>query len=513
MISAAVLAVAVGPVQAAPADDPKSQIPNTGADPVPSGELQLPGGLTPPAAPQLSPLAQRMVAEQTRLEQMGEQLKQKALDHASARTNLALADREWRAASERLAEAERKAQDDAAKAYKAAAELPPDLGSNLRNLGALSAVPDDDPPGFGSVRDLIRAQQEERDRYQAYSEAIKTEQMLASEYLALQAEFKKREAAYLALRQQHADQLAEIEREREAREQRIGEQYIRNGALNGFGANPRALEAVKVALKQLGDPYVWGAEGPNSFDCSGLMWYSYYHGAQYSLPRVAKDQYYATRSRTVSRYALLPGDLIFFASNPNDWTTVHHVGMYLGKGKMIHAPHTGDVVKIATVWWSEFFAATRVLPEVVAPGGNGSTPPPSGGNGSTPSPGNGSKPPPTGGGSTSPTPGPGQSTKPPVSVSPSPPTSPTSPPSESPSESPSTPPSSTPSSPSAEPTSAPADPPGDDPSDDPSTPADESSSPADEPSSPGDKASAPSDEASASASNSAAATASPLASP
>ena len=59
------------------------------------------------------------------------------------------------------------------------------------------------------------------------------------------------------------------------------------------------------------------------------------------------------------RSALLPGDLIFFASG-SSWQSVHHVGMYLGGGKMVHAPTTGDVVKVSTVWWSRFYAATRV---------------------------------------------------------------------------------------------------------------------------------------------------------
>ncbi len=102
--------------------------------------------------------------------------------------------------------------------------------------------------------------------------------------------------------------------------------------LAGGEAHPRALAAVRYALAQLGDPYVWAAEGPNAFDCSGLMWAAYRSaGADYfGLPRVSRDQYYATRHRTVAPSALLPGDLLFFASS-SCWTTIHHVGMYIGE--------------------------------------------------------------------------------------------------------------------------------------------------------------------------------------
>jgi peptidoglycan DL-endopeptidase CwlO len=391
LISSIVLSIAVGPAYATPDTTPGSdQVPNTGVRPVADRPLQLPGAVAPATVPGVSSLAQQLQTKQAEMEQAGEQAKQANLEHASARTNLALADRNWRAAGDRLNRAQTQADADAAAAYKATAGLPPQLTSDLQGFGALSAVTGDDIPGIGSARELLRAKQEEHDAYQAYLAAVKSEQAKAQDYLAAQAEYKRRETAYLALRQQNADKLAAAELEQERRDQALGRQYIDNGSLNGFAANAKALNALKVALAQLGKPYVWGAEGPNSFDCSGLMWYSYLHGAGYNLPRVAKDQYYATQGKAVSRYALLPGDLLFFATNPNDWTTVHHVGMYLGNGKMVHAPHTGDVVKVSTVWWSEFFAATRVFTEAVSsPAGNGSTPPAAGGGSSshpTPSP-------------------------------------------------------------------------------------------------------------------------------
>lgn len=429
LITSIVLSIGVGPAHAEPVNEPGGQIPNSGVRPVTDRPLQLPGNTAPvAAAPALSPLAQQLITKQADMEQAGERVKQLNLEHESARTNLALADGNWKAAHDRLTTAKTRADAEAAEAYKATIGLPPTVTSDLRGLSALSPLHSDDALGLTSARELLKAQQEESDTYQAYLGSIREMETKAQELQAAQADFKQRQDAYATLRQQHANEIAAAEAERERRDQAFGRQFVAAGSLTGFSAHPQALKAVNMALAQLGKPYVWGAEGPNSFDCSGLMWYSYLHGAGYNLPRVSRDQYNGTKSRTVSRYALLPGDLLFFATNPNDWTTVHHVGMYLGNGRMIHAPNSNDVVKISTVWWSEFFAATRVFGEVVAPPASTptTTPPSSGGNGN-PTP------------TRSPTPKPTQTTKPPSTGSPSP--------SETGSQTPSSPPPTT-SSPS-----------------------------------------------------------------
>jgi cell wall-associated NlpC family hydrolase len=119
-----------------------------------------------------------------------------------------------------------------------------------------------------------------------------------------------------------------------------------------------ALAAVRLALAQLGKPYVFGAEGPDTYDCSGLVQYAYGR-AGIGLPRTARPQFRATRPVPPSQ--LLPGDLLFFATDKSNWDTIHHVGIYLGGGRMVHAPTTGDVVRVAPVWWAEYFGATRVV--------------------------------------------------------------------------------------------------------------------------------------------------------
>jgi peptidoglycan DL-endopeptidase CwlO len=122
-----------------------------------------------------------------------------------------------------------------------------------------------------------------------------------------------------------------------------------------------AARAVEVALAQRGDPYVWGAVGPNTFDCSGLTRYAY-AAAGVSIPRVSRDQY--NFGQRVPLTDLLPGDLVFYARNTSDPRTIHHVAMYIGNGSIVHAPHTGDVVRVAPVWRSGLIGATRpTVPE------------------------------------------------------------------------------------------------------------------------------------------------------
>jgi cell wall-associated NlpC family hydrolase len=105
---------------------------------------------------------------------------------------------------------------------------------------------------------------------------------------------------------------------------------------------------VLVAMKYLGVPYVWGGASPTGFDCSGLVQYCYSQvGIQ--VPRTARDQYYAGSKIPANRLDLLqPGDLVFFAYN-NDPEQIHHVGIYAGGGTYIHAPQTGDVVRVSSL--------------------------------------------------------------------------------------------------------------------------------------------------------------------
>lgn len=106
---------------------------------------------------------------------------------------------------------------------------------------------------------------------------------------------------------------------------------------------------VDYAYKFLGTPYVYGATGPNSFDCSGFTQYVFKNAAGINLSRTTYTQ--INEGVPVSRENLQPGDLIF--------THAGHVGIYVGNNQFIHAPRTGDVVKVSSVY--KFYAARRIV--------------------------------------------------------------------------------------------------------------------------------------------------------
>jgi cell wall-associated NlpC family hydrolase len=105
-------------------------------------------------------------------------------------------------------------------------------------------------------------------------------------------------------------------------------------------AGPGHPEVVPIALRYLGVPYRWGGASPSGFDCSGFTMYVY-GKIGISLPHYVSWQW--GYGRQVSRSQLAPGDLVFFNG-------LGHVGIYVGGGNFVHAPHTGDVVKISSIW-------------------------------------------------------------------------------------------------------------------------------------------------------------------
>jgi cell wall-associated NlpC family hydrolase len=114
---------------------------------------------------------------------------------------------------------------------------------------------------------------------------------------------------------------------------------------------PETTKAMRLALAQIGKNYVWGGTGPDTFDCSGLMQWSW-SNAGISIPRVAADQQAWSIPVPISQ--VQPGDLVFFG-NP-----AHHVGMYIGNGLMVEAPHTGAVVQLSSIWWDDLAGFGRV---------------------------------------------------------------------------------------------------------------------------------------------------------
>jgi cell wall-associated NlpC family hydrolase len=167
--------------------------------------------------------------------------------------------------------------------------------------------------------------------------------------VAQQAALKKEIATYQA----QFDRLSAAEKQAaSAVPQRASRSDRQPVAASGpvVASSQAAQIAVDTALAQRGKPYVWAADGPGSFDCSGLTAYAY-GAAGISLAHSS-----ALQSRTgqaVSRADLQPGDLVFF------YSPVSHVGIYIGNGQMVHAPTSGDVVKIANVDSMGGFAGGR----------------------------------------------------------------------------------------------------------------------------------------------------------
>jgi cell wall-associated NlpC family hydrolase len=124
-----------------------------------------------------------------------------------------------------------------------------------------------------------------------------------------------------------------------------------NSGGNDVGYNgDKAAQVVSIALQYIGVPYVWGASSPAGFDCSGLCKYAYGKIGIY-LPHSSAMMY--SYGVYVAQDKLQPGDLVFF------YTPIHHVGMYIGNGKMVNA--TGDHVQIGTIYKSSYHGARRIL--------------------------------------------------------------------------------------------------------------------------------------------------------
>ncbi|MDI6689837.1 MAG: NlpC/P60 family protein [Actinomycetota bacterium] len=203
----------------------------------------------------------------------------------------------------------------------------------------------------------LRRQKEKIRKIKMELEALKQEQL----QVRLQLEAKKTEIENkLAEREQYLANLnAEIQRliqeedERKAREQReLLQRLLQLGINGGITIEPGTV--VHTALKYLGIPYLWAGDGPEEgFDCSGLVMYVFtQHGV--TLPHHSATQF--TMGTPVEIEELQPGDVVFFG-NP-----VHHVGIYIGAGYFVHAPKTGDVIRITRLSERLDYAGARRFP-------------------------------------------------------------------------------------------------------------------------------------------------------
>ena len=124
-------------------------------------------------------------------------------------------------------------------------------------------------------------------------------------------------------------------------------------ASGGAQAAPDAAArtVVEAARREVGDAYQWGGNGPDAYDCSGLVKALWQKAGATSIPRVSRDQ--QKWVWPIKPADARPGDLVFFGE------PVTHVGIYIGNGRMISAPRTGDVVKIQNAFRSDYAGAVR----------------------------------------------------------------------------------------------------------------------------------------------------------
>ncbi|MFG2828946.1 NlpC/P60 family protein [Streptomyces sp. NPDC048434] len=175
---------------------------------------------------------------------------------------------------------------------------------------------------------------------------------------------------------QEKARLAELERRKEAAAKRKAEEEARkqqererqrqhdgggsaggqtgggadDGGSTGGSTSAKADKALAFARSQMGKPYVWGATGPSSYDCSGLT-QAAWKAAGVSLPRTTWDQ--VKVGQRIATKDLKPGDLVFF------YDDISHVGMYIGGGKMIHAPHPGANVREESIYYMPIYGSVR----------------------------------------------------------------------------------------------------------------------------------------------------------
>lgn len=316
------------------------------------------------ADPSSAEVQRRIDAAQTELEQLMGQVETRVEDY-----NEAVEAREQAEAT--LAQV----SEDLAAARRELAELTAQVNQHVRRMYMLGPAMEftsvfiaGDPNEVGTkattMRRIFETQWldlEQVDAVRVRTTALegRSEQAAAAAAAAQEAAEEARAVAEAEV-ERHEGRMRELERElqaaqdREERErQRQRELELQRQAqarvggpttaqVTGPAPPPRAGSgrAVDAALSRLGSPYRWGATGPGQFDCSGLIVWAY-RQAGVSLPRTSRAQFAALTP--ITRSELRPGDLVF-AGSP-----VHHVGMYIGNGQIVHSPHSGAVVSIRSM--------------------------------------------------------------------------------------------------------------------------------------------------------------------
>jgi cell wall-associated NlpC family hydrolase len=367
-----------------------AQVPDAGSEPAPNSPIMFPTSVTAqparPSADAVGPLAAQIIAASDAAQHLGEQLKALDDELTAAKVVTQQASDGWTAAAATLATLQGKPAASASAApapsdsaspapSSSAAASPSSAGAasaSPRPSGSSASSPSPSPTANPNDPAYLAAVQAESAARTLLAAAVGAQSEVQGRRNVVAEQFQRRTEALNTLTSRNSSQLAEAERARDAYEQSLAAGRGIGASVDGLQAAPQAKAAVAFALSQLGKPYEWAEEGPDAYDCSGLVYASYLSVGK-QLPRIANTQYGAGVPVLVSQ--LLPGDLIFFSTDPTDWRQIHHVAMYIGNGKVVQAPTFGDVVKISPIWFSEYFGASRIFPAVPVPAATPSAPP------------------------------------------------------------------------------------------------------------------------------------------
>jgi cell wall-associated NlpC family hydrolase len=196
----------------------------------------------------------------------------------------------------------------------------------------------------------VAAAQAQATAQDAAAQAQATYDKVAAQQADLQKQVAEYKAVYDQLSAEEQRAAAEVAHVDRASRSTDREPAAPSGPV--VASSDAAQVAIGTAMAQRGKPYVWAASGPGSFDCSGLTAFAY-RAAGVSLPHSSGQQ--SRMGQAVARADLKPGDLVFF------YSPVSHVGIYIGNGQMVHAPTSGDVVKVGSVDSMGGFAGGRRL--------------------------------------------------------------------------------------------------------------------------------------------------------
>ncbi len=194
----------------------------------------------------------------------------------------------------------------------------------------------------GKQRSLAQQRSEASDKLKDLAE---TRKELGDKKQKIQGKLSKAQSLLNTLTAEERERMAK----KQERADRASSDRVDLG--NDSSSSSRAAAALSAAKGKIGSPYVWGATGPSSFDCSGLTSWAYQQ-AGVSLPRTSQAQ--ANAGSRLGQGELAPGDLVFF------YDDLHHVGLYAGNGQILHAPKPGANVRFESINNMPFMFGTRV---------------------------------------------------------------------------------------------------------------------------------------------------------